>query len=346
MKLLRFLLFPFAILYDIITSIRNWFFDIGILKSTSFNIPVIAVGNLSVGGTGKSPQIEYLIRLLKNDFKIATLSRGYKRKTKGFQILKTNHTAADVGDEPLQFFKKFGKEIIVAVDADRTNGIQQLQKKDTPPEIVLLDDAYQHRKVKASTYVLLTKYSDLFVDDFILPTGNLRESRRGSKRAQAIVVTKCPENLSKEEQNKIKQRIKLRENQQLFFTSISYDEELKGKGIELTISDLKSKEVLLVTGIANPASLLSYLSAEGIKYKHLKYPDHYEFTENDILKIEKEFKGINNSNDKILLTTEKDYMRLENKLEDVSYISIKSEFIPRNEEFNKFILNEIKKTKL
>lgn len=346
MKLLRFLLFPFAILYDIITSIRNWFFDIGILKSTSFNIPVIAVGNLSVGGTGKSPQIEYLIRLLKNDFKIATLSRGYKRKTKGFQILKTNHTAADVGDEPLQFFKKFGKEIIVAVDADRTNGIQQLLKNDTPPEIVLLDDAYQHRKVKASTYVLLTKYSDLFVDDFILPTGNLRESRRGCKRAQAIVVTKCPENLSKEEQNEIKQRIKLRENQQLFFTSISYDEELKGKGIELTISDLKSKEVLLVTGIANPASLLSYLSAEGINYKHLKYPDHYEFTENDILKIEKEFKGINNSNDKILLTTEKDYMRLENKLEDVSYISIKSEFIPRNEEFNKFILNEIKKTKL
>lgn len=345
MKLLRFLLFPFAILYDIITSIRNWFFDIGILKSTSFNIPVIAVGNLSVGGTGKSPQIEYLIRLLKNDFKIATLSRGYKRKTKGFQILKTNHTAADVGDEPLQFFKKFGKEIIVAVDADRTNGIQQLLKKDTPPEIVLLDDAYQHRKVKASTYVLLTKYSDLFVDDFILPTGNLRESRRGSKRAQAIVVTKCPENLSKEEQNEIKQRIKLRENQQLFFTSISYDEELKGKGIELTISDLKSKEVLLVTGIANPTSLLSYLSAEGINYKHLKYPDHYEFTENDILKIEKEFKGIN-SNDKILLTTEKDYMRLENKLEDVSYISIKSEFIPRNEEFNEFILNEIKKTKL
>ncbi|KAB1154559.1 tetraacyldisaccharide 4'-kinase [Tenacibaculum aiptasiae] len=345
MKLLRFLLFPFAILYDIITSIRNWFFDIGILKSTSFNIPVIAVGNLSVGGTGKSPQIEYLIRLLKNDFKIATLSRGYKRKTKGFQILKTNHTAADVGDEPLQFFKKFGKEIIVAVDADRTNGIQQLLKKDTPPEIVLLDDAYQHRKVKASTYVLLTKYSDLFVDDFILPTGNLRESRRGSKRAQAIVVTKCPENLSKEEQNEIKQRIKLRENQQLFFTSISYDEELKGKGIELTISDLKSKEVLLVTGIANPTSLLSYLSAEGINYKHLKYPDHYEFTENDILKIENEFKGVN-SNDKILLTTEKDYMRLENKLEDVSYISIKSEFIPRNEEFNEFILNEIKKTKL
>ncbi|MCF2876268.1 MULTISPECIES: tetraacyldisaccharide 4'-kinase [unclassified Tenacibaculum] len=345
MKLLRFLLFPFAILYDIITSIRNWFFDIGILKSTSFNIPVIAVGNLSVGGTGKSPQIEYLIRLLKNDFKIATLSRGYKRKTKGFQILKTNHTATDVGDEPLQFFKKFGKEIIVAVDADRTNGIQQLLKNDTPPEIVLLDDAYQHRKVKASTYVLLTKYSDLFVDDFILPTGNLRESRRGSKRAQAIVVTKCPENLSKDGQNKIKQRIKLRENQQLFFTSISYDEELKGKGIELTISDLKSKEVLLVTGIANPTSLLSYLSAEGINYKHLKYPDHYEFTENDILKIEKEFKGVN-SNDKVLLTTEKDYMRLENKLEDVSYISIKSGFIPRNEEFNKFILNEIKKTKL
>lgn len=193
MKLLRFLLFPFAVLYDIITRVRNWFFNLGILKSTSFNIPVIAVGNLSVGGTGKSPQIEYLIRLLKDDYNIAVLSRGYKRKTEGFQIVNDAHTAEDVGDEPLQFYKKFKTAITVAVDADRTNGIQQLLQRNNPPKIVLLDDAYQHRKVTASSYILLTKYNDLFVDDFLLPTGNLRESRRGAKRAKVIVVTKCPE---------------------------------------------------------------------------------------------------------------------------------------------------------
>ncbi|WP_299159858.1 tetraacyldisaccharide 4'-kinase [uncultured Tenacibaculum sp.] len=342
MKLLRFLLFPFAILYDIITSIRNWFFDVGILKSTSFKVPVIAVGNLSVGGTGKSPQIEYLIRLLKNDFRVATLSRGYKRKTKGFQVVNSKHIATDVGDEPLQFFKKFGEEITVSVDADRTNGIQQLLKESKSPQIVLLDDAYQHRKVKASTYVLLTKYNDLFVDDFILPTGNLRESKRGASRAGAIIVTKCPKSISEIEQQKIKKKIKLRKNQQLFFTRISYDENLKGGVSKFAISDLKSIEVLLVTGIANPTSLLSYLSEEKINYKHLKYPDHYDFTENDILKIENEFEKLN-STKKIILTTEKDYMRLEKKLKNVHFITIKSQFITEEEKFNEFIIKEIKK---
>lgn len=342
MKLLRFLLFPFAILYDIITTIRNWFFDVRILKSTSFKIPVIAVGNLSVGGTGKSPQIEYLIRLLKDEFKIATLSRGYKRRTKGFQIANSNHVAADVGDEPLQFFKKFGKEITVSVDADRTKGIQQLLKGDNSPQVILLDDAYQHRKVKASTYILLTKYNDLFIDDFILPTGSLRESKRGVNRADAVIVTKCPKEISEKEQQKIREKIKLRSNQQLFFTSISYDEDLKGKQRKLTVSDLKNVEVLLVTGIANPTSLLNYLSEKEINYKHLKYPDHYEFSENDILKIEREFEALS-SKDKIILTTEKDYMRLENKLKKVYYISIKSEFLTKKQEFNKFIYSEIKK---
>ncbi|MEE4000493.1 tetraacyldisaccharide 4'-kinase [Tenacibaculum sp. FZY0031] len=341
MKLLRFLLFPFAVLYDVITRVRNWFFTIGILKSTSFEIPVIAVGNLSVGGTGKSPQIEYLIRLLNDKYRMAVLSRGYKRKTEGFQLVNDTHTAEDVGDEPLQFYKKFKKVITVAVDADRTNGIQQLLQQNNPPEVVLLDDAYQHRKVTASSYILLTKYNDLFVDDFVLPTGNLRESRRGAKRATMIVVTKCPENLSKSTQEKIVRKLNPKSYQKVFFTTIAYDESLKGTN-ELTIDDLQDKEALLITGIANPTPLLNFLKEKKVSFKHLNFPDHHNFTQQDILKIEKAFNELP-SEQKIMLTTEKDYMRLEGKVNPLNYISIKSHFISEEKAFNSLVLSEIKK---
>ncbi|MCT4697587.1 tetraacyldisaccharide 4'-kinase [Tenacibaculum haliotis] len=340
MKLLRFLLFPFAVLYDVVTTIRNWFFELGLLKSTSFDIPVIIVGNLSVGGTGKSPQIEYLIRLLKDTHKVAVLSRGYKRKTKGFQIVNTPHKAIDVGDEPLQFFKKFGKEVTVAVDADRTNGIQQLLNLKTSPEVVLLDDAYQHRKVKGSTYILLTKFADLYVNDFMLPTGNLRESRNGAKRASVIIVTKCPHDLDQKTKDSIIKKIAPKKEQKVFFTTISYDENIKGNAAPITISDLKEKEVLLVTGIANPDSLLSFLSEERIKYKHLAYPDHYNFTDNDIIKIKNESKTI--SSNTVILTTEKDYMRLNGKIDNLCYITIKSTFLSDGEKFNQFVINHVK----
>ena len=341
MKLLRFLLFPFAVLYDIITRFRNCFFNVGILKSTSFDIPVIAVGNLSVGGTGKSPQIEYLIRLLKDNYKIAVLSRGYKRKTEGFQLVNDTHTAEDVGDEPLQFYKKFKKDVTVAVDANRTNGIQQLLQRKNPPEVVLLDDAYQHRKVTASSYILLTKYNDLFVDDFLLPTGNLRESRRGAKRASVIVVTKCPENLSKAEKEKIVRKIKPKSYQKVFFTTIAYDENLKGTE-ELAVSDLKDKKVLLVTGIANPKPLLNFLKEKGVSFKHLNFPDHHNFTQQDISTIKKSFDELP-SEQKIILTTEKDYMRLEGKIDNLNYISIKSKFLGEEKTFDSLVLEEIKK---
>ncbi|WP_425659200.1 tetraacyldisaccharide 4'-kinase [Tenacibaculum ascidiaceicola] len=341
MKLFRFLLFPFAVLYDVVTRFRNWFFNVGILKSTSFDISVIAVGNLSVGGTGKSPQIEYLIRLLKDDYKIAVLSRGYKRKTEGFQLVNDTHTAEDVGDEPLQFYKKFKNDITVAVDADRTNGIQQLLKNDNPLEVILLDDAYQHRKVTASTYILLTKYNDLYVDDFVLPTGNLRESRRGAKRASVIVVTKCPENLSKAEQEKIVRKLNPKSYQKVFFTTIAYDENLKGTE-ELAISDLKDKEVLLVTGIANPKPLLNFLKEKEVSFKHLNFPDHHNFTQQDISTIKKSFDELP-SEQKIILTTEKDYMRLEGKIDQLNYISIKSDFLNEEKVFNSLVLEEIKK---
>ncbi len=336
MKFLRFLLFPFALLYDIITSIRNYFFDVGILKMVSFDVPIIAVGNLSVGGTGKTPQIEYLVRLLKDDYKIAILSRGYKRKTKGFIKLNDNHLVTDVGDEPLQYYKKFGKEIVVSVDADRVNGIEQLLKKESL-DVVLLDDAYQHRYVKAKTYILLTKYNDLYCDDYLLPTGNLRESRRSAKRAKIIIVTKCPFDLSLNEQNKIQKRLQLEENQELFFTSISYDENLKGNDIRLTVSDLKNKEIVLVTGIANPKPLLTYLQTKNINYKHLNYPDHYSFSDDDIFKIK------NISDGKIILTTEKDYVKLNGRIENLYYIGINTIFLDDEERFNKIIRKVIKK---
>ena len=207
-----------------------------------------------------------------------------------------------------------------------------------------MDDADQHRKVKGSTYILLTKFTDLYTDDFILPTGNLRESKRGAKRADVIVVTKCPKNLSEKKKVEIVKKINPKANQQVFFTTISYDNNLKGSETALKITDLKQKEVLLVTGIANPTSLLTFLSEEKINFKHLEYPDHYDFTDKDILKIKREFKNLSASNS-MILTTEKDYMRLEGKLKNLSYISIKSTFLNKEKAFNTFIFNEIHKIK-
>ena len=206
MDILRKILFPFSFLYGWITSLRNFLFDKGILKSYRFDLPVIAVGNLSVGGTGKTPQIEYLIRLLSDSYKIATLSRGYKRKSEGFVLANKTSNAEILGDEPFQFYQKF-PTIQVAVDANRKNGIEQLLLEKQKPEIILLDDAFQHRKVTAGFYIMLTSYDDLFYKDFILPTGNLRESRSGANRADMIIVTKCPQDISEIAQEQIKQKI-------------------------------------------------------------------------------------------------------------------------------------------
>ena len=206
MSFIRKIVFPISIIYGIVTNIRNRMFDTGLLKSTRFELPVIAVGNLNVGGTGKTPQIEYLIRLLKASNKIAVLSRGYKRKTSGFVLADETSDAKQIGDEPFQYYQKF-KDIKVAVDEKRVHGIEQLLTTNNPPEIVLLDDAYQHRKVNAGFYILLTSYEKLYANDYLLPTGNLRESKSGAKRAQVVIVTKCPENLSEQEQQKISKKL-------------------------------------------------------------------------------------------------------------------------------------------
>ena len=334
MKFLRFLLFPFAIIYDLITSIRNFFFEAGVFKQTSFQTPVIVVGNLSVGGTGKTPQIEYLIRLLKERYKVAVLSRGYKRKTKGFVLLDKNNTVEDVGDEPLQYFKKF-KNINVAVDVNRVEGIERLIKEKSP-EIILLDDAYQHRKVKGSFYILLTKFNDLFADDFILPTGNLRESRRGAKRSDVILVTKCPEDITIHQQEKIKKKLE-KYNKIVLFTTISYAEKLSGSS-KITLDELKEYEVLLITGIANPKPFTNFLKQKQINFQHLKFSDHHHFSLKEISEINKRLEDFK-STKKIILTTEKDYTRLADKLKQVSFLEIETKFLDDKGSFFDALIN-------
>ena len=337
MKFLRFLLFPLSVIYNGITTIRNLFFDWGFFKQTSFKIPVITVGNLSVGGTGKTPQIEYLIRLLGDSFKIAVLSRGYKRKTQDFVLLNDTHTAVDVGDEPLQYFNKF-KNIDVAVDVNRVAGISRLIA-DVTPEVVLLDDAYQHRKVKASLSILLTKYDDLFIDDFLLPTGNLRESRSGAKRTDLILITKCPKNLTDLSKKRIVTKLK-KYQKKVFFTSITYDKKTSGDKNIFT-KDLKNYQVLLITGIANPSSLLSFLQENKVNFKHCQFSDHHHFTDTEIEKIKREFACLSSSK-KMILTTEKDYVRLKNSIKELSYLGIQTSFLSRQEEFNLILKSHVK----
>jgi len=334
MNLLRKILFPFAILYGFITSIRNFLFDNGFLKSYSFDIPIIAVGNLSVGGTGKTPQIEYLIRLLSPKYKVATLSRGYKRQSKGFVLSDSTSNAEILGDEPFQFYTKFNN-IQVAVDADRKNGIEQLLSQTNKPEIILLDDAFQHRKVKAGFYILLTSYGDLYSDDFMLPTGNLRESRNGAKRANLVVVTKCPATLSLDEQNKIAAKLKLESNQELYFSFIDYDELVYSEDKTMKVSEIKNVDKLLLTGIAKPNPFFAYLQSESDE--KFVFPDHHHFTENDINDIK------NKSQNKIIITTEKDFVRLKGSIpnEQLFYLPIRSSFFSASDNFDKTITNYV-----
>ncbi|MGO4818178.1 tetraacyldisaccharide 4'-kinase [Flavobacterium sp. W22_SRS_FP1] len=334
MTLLRKILFPFAILYGLITNIRNFLFDRGVLKSYAFDLPIIAVGNLSVGGTGKTPQIEYLIGLLSDSYKVATLSRGYKRKSKGFILADASSNAESLGDEPFQFYQKFDN-IQVAVDVDRKNGIEQLLSQEPKPEVILLDDAFQHRKVKAGFYIMLTSFGDLYSDDFMLPTGNLRECKSGVKRANVIIVTKCPASLSVEEQNQIKDSLKIDDNQELYFTTIVYDDCIYSENETLKVSEILKRDKLIVAGIAKPDPFFNFLKDKNDVC--LTFADHHHFSEKDILNIK------NRSINKIIVTTEKDYVRLKGSVpsEQLFYLPIKSQFLGQSDTFNKTILNYV-----
>ncbi len=342
MNLLRKILYPFSLLYGLITSIRNLAFDFGILRTKAFDVPTIAVGNLSVGGTGKSPMIEYLVRLFPNPLNVAVLSRGYGRKTKGFQFAEQTSTANELGDEPYQFYRKF-QDLDVAVDEKRVRGMEKLLSLKPELDMVLLDDAFQHRYVKADCYILLTSYDKLYTNDYLLPTGDLRESRRGAKRAEIIVVSKCPDDLNESKQAEIERKINPKSYQQLFFSRIQYDLNLINIKGSISLKELINNEVLLITGIADPIPLEDFLKRSLIKYKHLKFGDHQFIGKTELQDIRKKLSELSNEQ-KIIITTEKDYVRSFIDVDlPIYYLPIKTEIIENSETFNDLIQNYVRK---
>ncbi|MEL1243768.1 tetraacyldisaccharide 4'-kinase [Flavobacterium sp. DGU11] len=337
MNFLRKILFPFSLIYWAVTAVRNFLYNKGIFTSYGFPVPVIAIGNLSTGGTGKTPQTEYLVRLLSGRYRVATLSRGYKRKSKGFVLADTNSNADILGDEPYQFHTKF-PNIRVAVDADRKNGIENLLSLSPGPEIILLDDAYQHRRVKAGFYILLTAYGDLYSDDFILPAGNLREGRSRAARANVIIVTKCPPDLSQQNQIVIREKLKPKPGQKVYFTCIDYDNAVHSEEGERSLESIKDESKVLVAGIAKPNPFFNHL--QGKDDTALTFPDHHDFTQKEIEDINKQTK------DKLIITTEKDFMRLKGRLpkKKLFYLPIKSRFLDGGDDFDKTLLDYVGKS--
>jgi tetraacyldisaccharide 4'-kinase len=303
----RVLLLPFSLLYGIAIIIRNWLYNKKFLRSAEFNLPIICIGNLVMGGSGKSPTVEYLIGLLESKFVVATISRGYKRKTKGYALANENTTALEIGDEPMQFHTKF-PNVAVAVGEERVVAVPQLLHDKPGIEVIILDDAFQHRAIKAGLNILLTVYNDLFVDDFFFPTGDLRDQKVSAERADIIIVTKCPGNLSEAEKKKIISQIKTNDEQQVFFTTVQY-----GTAYHIITKNEKSfslnDEVLLVYGIANPQPLKEFIEENTAEYDEISYSDHHIFSIDDLKDINKKFEKIKTSN-KLILTTEKDAVRL------------------------------------
>lgn len=346
---LRLLLLPFSVLYGIGIAARNWLYDAGILPSREFETGVIVIGNLSVGGTGKSPMTEYLVRLLKGTFTLATLSRGYGRNTSGFLLADSHSTSFQIGDEPLQFKKKF-PDTIVSVDENRKHGIQKLLSQFPELKLILLDDAYQHRRVKPGLSILLSDYSKMFYDDFLLPAGSLREWRAGKRRADVIIVTKCPDNLSPVEKRIIQKKINPEPHQHVFFTYIKYGPPVPvfaDRGIVLE----KKLTVILLTGISNPLPLENFLYNKVGNIIPVHYPDHHEYSLVEVNNLSEKYKNIS-SEDKVIITTEKDAMRLDkpgltevlSKL-PVYYVPIEITFDEKEkEEFNKIVTEYVIRT--
>lgn len=312
MNILRFLLLPFAYIYGTIMLIRGKLFDWKILRSESFSTPVISVGNLSYGGTGKTPMVEYMIRLLGSGENIATLSRGYKRNTSGFVLANRESTYEEIGDEPLQYKTKF-KQIKVAVHERRRKGIKQLLGEFPDLKAILLDDAYQHRYVKPGLSILLTDFHKLYVKDYTFPTGTLREFRKASKRADIIVVTKTLSVLSPITRRRITSLIKPKIHQQLLFSYISYGDPVPLCKKHATLLENKINTILLFSGIANSYPLQEHLQTKCHELHVLDFMDHHKYTKQDIERIKTNFDNIFSHN-KIIFTTEKDAMRLDKSI--------------------------------
>ena len=306
--LAKILLSPFSLIFASIISLRNIFYEAGLLKATSFNIPIINVGNLSLGGTGKTPHIEYLIKLLSPFLKVGTLSRGYKRKSKGFRMVRSNDNANMSGDEPLQFKSKF-PTVPVAVSESRNIGIPLLIKNHPDIKCILLDDAFQHRSVIPGLNILLTQYDDLFVDDMLMPSGRLREPKSSYSRADIIVVTKCPEDLSEEERNSKLNKIKPYPYQKLFFSKYKYGSPYYILDKDITINLYPELKVHTVSAIANSDYMIEYLERSCSIESIIKFEDHHYFSDHEMEHFNKIY--VNNPKDNIIfLTTEKDAMRL------------------------------------
>ncbi|HVY75062.1 MAG TPA: tetraacyldisaccharide 4'-kinase [Puia sp.] len=307
LKPVRVLLLPFSFIYGLVVIVRNWLFDKKIMHSASFNLPLICVGNLAVGGTGKSPMVEMLIGRLKDQFRLAVLSRGYKRKTRGYALASSHTSALEIGDEPMQFHNKF-PDVTVAVGEERIVAIPQLLHDKPDTQVIILDDAFQHRYVKAGYNILLTDVNNLFTRDWFLPTGDLRDSKRSYLRADLIVVTKCAPDISLAEKHRIIREIKPQAHQQVFFSAIEYGLPYHIITKEQYIKKPEA-EALLVTGIANPAPLKKHLEENFRQYDELAYSDHHIFTIDDLKYIFKRFDQMQ-SEEKVILTTEKDAVRL------------------------------------
>ena len=345
---MRFLLLPIALVYHIVLTIRHKLYDWHILKSMRFEEPVICVGNLNFGGTGKTPHTEYLIDLLKNDFRLATLSRGYGRKTKGFLLANSSSTYNDVGDEPLQYHTKH-PEIQVAVDENRVEGVTHLLWEQGV-EVILLDDAFQHRKIEAGLNILLTEYQNLYSDDHLFPAGTLRDVRSASKRADIIVVSKSPKTLNDEIKQQVVNRLRPKNGQKVFFSYLEY-EELKPLNAEAKHIEANAIEsALLFCGIAHPNPLIDRLKEQ---YKHLEvmtFADHHAYTKNDVASIMQRFESLPDEK-KIILTTEKDAARLTNSPYLCQFESAPLYDLPvsvrfhEEEKFNKEILDYVRKNK-
>ena len=304
---------PLSSLYGLGVELRNQLFELNILKSRSFTTPVISVGNITVGGTGKTPHVEYLVRLLSNEAKVAVLSRGYKRKTHGYQLADKDSTMRDIGDEPYQMKLKF-PNIEVAVDANRCEGIDHLindeQTKDT--DVIILDDAYQHRYVKPGINILLVDYHRLIIYDELLPSGRLREPIESKKRADIVIITKCPDSLNPIDYRVLTKAMKLYAYQSLFFTSLHYGAPyLLFGGDETRVPKKQDSDVLLLTGIASPEQMIDDVQPNVKSLKPLTFPDHHAFSPRDIEKINNAFAAMPQES-RVILTTEKDAARLRN----------------------------------
>ncbi|HTO14800.1 MAG TPA: tetraacyldisaccharide 4'-kinase [Edaphocola sp.] len=340
-QLLKLLLYPISILYGIFVWLRNRMYNSGLYSSIEFDTAVIAVGNLSTGGTGKSPHIEYLIRLLNYEYRIGTQSRGYKRRSHGFLMANLDTTAYDIGDEPMQFKLKF-PELAVSVCEDRMTGIPELLAKRPDIEVVLLDDAFQHRSVKAGLNILITDFYKPFYKDYILPFGNLREQRSSYKRADAIIVSKCPEDLTENQMQAVIEAINPIPEQKVFFSKIKY-----GSLFEIIsrtyIPWERINKVVLVSGIANPNPLLNYVKERAKEVHLLKYPDHHYFTSYNMDEIKQTCDNWKNEKP-VIITTEKDAVRLVLKKEQllaweipVYVLPIEIEFVKDAQEFDNMV---------